>query len=330
MNTKANKGRVLCVDDEPNITRSLRWLLQKDFTVDVASSGAEGLTMIQSADYDVVVSDQRMPGMMGSDFLREVSKVSPRTMRILLTGYSDLQAILRSVNEGEVFRFINKPWITAELIKVVGEAAHIARSQPHLASAVAPDADPFFGDSLLVVDDDPNVPALMNEAVGNGAHVSYAHDVAEAVAAFEKDDIGIIVSNMRVASVDATRMLKLLKHQHPDIVTVVYTDAADAVDVIGLINQAQIFRFLPKPVKPTMLRMALAAASSKRRQMRDDPSLSHRHAVEALSDEQRNSLVRDVEQVARIVAPRAADSGSFLHRLGGGLLRMLGRAREPA
>ena len=251
-------------------------------------------------------------------------------MRILLTGYSDLQAILRSVNEGEVFRFINKPWITAELIKVVGEAAHIARTQPGKVAPVEPEEDLTFGDSMLVVDDDPNVSALITEAIGNGAQVSYARDVAEAVAAFDREDIGIIVSNMRVASVDATRMLKLIKQQHPDIVAVVYTDSSDAVDVIGLINQAQIFRFLPKPMKPTMLRLALAAAASKRRQLKSDPGQQQRHAVEALSDEQRRSLVRDVEQVARASAPRGGQAGSLLQRLGGGLLRMLGRAREPA
>ena len=327
MDTK--KGLVLCVDDEPNILRSLRWLLQKEFDVEVASSGQDGLAMIRKTGYDVVVSDQRMPGMMGSEFLREVRKLSPGSMRILLTGYSDMQAILRSVNEGEVFRFINKPWVAKELLQLVGEAAAIARAHPSLvpaSDAAHDDAVHIEGECILVVDDDPGVAGLITEAIGSGPRVSYANNVAEAVAAFEAQDIGIIISNMRVGNVDATRMLKVLKQQHPDIVVVVYTDATDAVDVIGLINQAQIFRFLPKPVKPTMLRIALAAATVKRKQLKDDPSHSRRHAVQALGAEARASLVTDIKQVAQATRSRASDAASFLHRLGGGLMRMFGHA----
>ena len=87
------RARVLCVDDEPNILRSLRWLLQKQYDVDIAASGIDALTMLRKADYDVVISDQCMPGMIGSELLREVRKVAPRAMRILLTGYSDMQAV---------------------------------------------------------------------------------------------------------------------------------------------------------------------------------------------------------------------------------------------
>ena len=327
MNIK--KGHVLCVDDEPNILRSLRWLLQKEFDVEVASSGQDGLAMLRKSDYDVVVSDQRMPGMMGSEFLREVRKLSPGSMRILLTGYSDMQAILRSVNEGEVFRFINKPWVAQELLDLVGEAAAIAKTHPapaHATDEAHDDTVHIEGECILVVDDDPGVASLVNEALGSGPRVAYANNVAEAVAAFDAQDIGIIISNMRVGNVDATRMLKVLKQQHPDIVVVVYTDATDAVDVIGLINQAQVFRFLPKPVKPTMLRLALAAATAKRKQLKDHPSHSLRHAVQPLTPAARASLVTDIKQVAQATRARAGDAASFLHRLGGGFMRMFGHA----
>ena len=325
----AKKGRVLCVDDEPNILRSLRWLLQKEFEVEVAGSGQDGLGKVKAADYDVIISDQRMPGMMGSEFLREARKLSPRSMRILLTGYSDMQAILRSVNDGEVFRFINKPWKFDELLQVVGEAASIAKSQPSVE--LTPEANEnsaveTAGEALLVVDDDPAVVELIAQAIGPTVRVVHAANVAEAVASFDEHEIGIIISNMRVGNVDATRMLKLLKQQHPDIVAVVYTGATDAVDVIGLINQAQIFRFLPKPVKPTMLRIALAAATLKRKQLKEDPAYRKRHAVQAMGEAAKESLVKDIKQIAQTARPRTGDVAAFLQRLGGGLMRMFGRA----
>lgn len=325
----AKKGRVLCVDDEPNILRSLRWLLQKEFDVDVANSGHEGLAMVKQAHFDVIISDQRMPGMMGSEFLREVRKLSPSSMRLLLTGYSDLPAILRSVNEGEVFRFINKPWKFQELLQVVNEAAAIARSHPAPAPVVVEDENAAVAtgsDSILIIDDDDSVMGLVTESIGGGFNVEQAHNIAEAVSAFDEKEIGIVVANMRVGNVDATRMLKLLKQEHPDVVSVVYTGATDAVDVISLINQAQIFRFLPKPVKPTMLRIALAAASLKRKQLKADPSFVRRHAVEGLAEEDKEALVRDIRQVAQSVRPASGDAGSFMQRLGSGLMRMFGRS----
>ena len=293
MDTK--KGLVLCVDDEPNILRSLRWLLQKEFDVEVAGSGQDGLAMIRKTGYDVVVSDQRMPGMMGSEFLREVRKLSPGSMRILLTGYSDMQAILRSVNEGEVFRFINKPWVAKELLQLVGEAAAIARAHPSLvpaSDAAHDDAVHIEGECILVVDDDPGVAGLITEAIGSGPRVSYANNVAEAVAAFEAQDIGIIISNMRVGNVDATRMLKVLKQQHPDIVVVVYTDATDAVDVIGLINQAQIFRFLNKPVSVKLVRGHMQAALERYLAYKATPQLLKAQKVAVVEDARQTSLAQ--------------------------------------
>lgn len=313
---------VLCVDDEPNILRSLRWLLQKDYQVEVATSGYDGLELISKSDFDVVISDQRMPGMIGSDFLHEVRRRSPRSMRILLTGYSDLQSILKSVNDSEVFRFVNKPWQMQDLLKTVGDAARIAREVPAAAPVEATGAEPL-GEAILLVDDDPEAVNQVSAALGSGTRLLHARDMAEAMVAVEQS-VGIVVSNMRVGGVDATRMIKLLKHDHPDIVTLVYTDAADSVDVVSLINQAQVFRFLPRPMKPTMLRMALAAATLKRRQLTEQPSIARRHAVDALSVADGRALLHDVESVARANPNRSGETLSVLARVGTGLRRLFG------
>ena len=106
MTEAGRKGRVLCVDDEPHILRALQWLLKKEFEVVTATSAGEGMRLLQRHDFDVVISDQRMPGITGVEFLREVRKSSPRAVRILLTGYAELDAMVKSVNESEVFRFI--------------------------------------------------------------------------------------------------------------------------------------------------------------------------------------------------------------------------------
>jgi DNA-binding NtrC family response regulator len=324
VNTPEKLGQVLCVDDEPSILRSLQWLLKKQFDVKTAASGNEALALLETNDFDVIVSDQRMPGMMGSEFLHEARKISPRAMRILLTGYSDLPAILRSVNDGEVFRFVNKPWNIKELPRIIADAASIAKSQ----TAETQDSDSesevdIREETILLIDDDPMMGQLIALALGSGVKVAHAASLAEAVSIFDEQNVGIIVSDTRVSNLDTTTMLKVLKHEHPEIVTVVYTATADAVDVITLINEGQIFRFIPKPVKMVMLKQALMAAALKRRQLRASPDAVKRHAVESVAEEAREEMLNTIQWSAASVAATAG--GSLLQRIGGSLKRLFGR-----
>jgi DNA-binding NtrC family response regulator len=319
-------GQVLCVDDEPSILRSLQWLLKKEFDVKIAASGQEALELVKQNDFDVIISDQRMPGMMGSEFLREARKISPRSMRILLTGYSDLQAILRSVNDGEVFRFVNKPWNIKELPKIIGDAAGIAKSHPADALLTEP-ADGGQIDTgeetILLIDDDPLMKAQVSEALGADVKIVQATTLADAVAAFDDLKVGIVLSDTRVGSLDTTTMLKVLKQENPGIVTVVYTASTDSVDVITLINQGQIFRFIPKPVKAMTLKQALMAAALKRRDLRGSPDAAKRHKVETVAEEAKTKMFETIQLSAASVA--ATTGTNLLQRIGGSFRRMFGR-----
>ena len=102
--------RILFVDDEPALLTGYQLMLSEDFAADFALGGERGLEAIQgSGPYAVVVSDMRMPGMDGVRFLARVRQLAPDTIRMMLTGFSDLNAVADSVNEGSVFRFLAKP-----------------------------------------------------------------------------------------------------------------------------------------------------------------------------------------------------------------------------
>lgn len=105
----AEKANVMFVDDEKRVLSSMRALFRRDYNVHLANSGDEALELLEHQDMDVIVSDQRMPGMTGVDVLRACKTRAPRAMRILLTGYADKDAIEASINEGEVFRYLTKP-----------------------------------------------------------------------------------------------------------------------------------------------------------------------------------------------------------------------------
>jgi two-component system probable response regulator PhcQ len=110
------KSKLLLVDDEPNLTSALvRSLDRSQFEIFTADSAQQGLMILAGHEIDVVVSDERMPGMTGSQFLSEVRKKWPNTIRMILSGQADLEAAVRAINEGEVYRFLLKPCHPKEL-----------------------------------------------------------------------------------------------------------------------------------------------------------------------------------------------------------------------
>lgn len=108
---------VLFVDDEEHILTSLKRLLRKEpYKVFTAVGGEAGLeVLLENPGIQMVVSDQRMPGMCGTEFLAKVKEANPDTVRLVLSGFAEASAIVDAINEGEVYRFIAKPWVDDDL-----------------------------------------------------------------------------------------------------------------------------------------------------------------------------------------------------------------------
>jgi CheY-like chemotaxis protein len=102
---------ILCVDDEPNILQSLKRLLRKEgYHLLLAGSGDEGLKLLQEHQVHLIISDQRMPQMSGTEFLALVKERFPDVLRVILTGYTDVDSITESINKGHIYKFFLKPW----------------------------------------------------------------------------------------------------------------------------------------------------------------------------------------------------------------------------
>jgi DNA-binding NtrC family response regulator len=114
---------VLLVDDEPEILHSLKGLLRREFDLHTAESGQQALEILREHPIQVIMTDQRMPEMTGAQLLSQVREVSPETVRIIFTGYADIKAVVDAVNEGQLYRYITKPWDPDELIATLTEAA---------------------------------------------------------------------------------------------------------------------------------------------------------------------------------------------------------------
>jgi two-component system NtrC family sensor kinase len=121
------KTKILCVDDEKSVLKSLKRLfMDDDYDILTASSGEEGLhTLEKASPISVVISDYRMPGMNGVDFLQKVHNRWPDTIRIVLSGYADTASVVAAINEGQIYRFIPKPWDDLELKNNITKAIEV-------------------------------------------------------------------------------------------------------------------------------------------------------------------------------------------------------------
>ena len=126
----APRPKLLFVDDEQRVLNSMRIMFKRDYELFLASQGSDALAIIKDNDIDVIVADHRMPHMTGVEVLSEVRSISPRTVRILLTGYADLDAVEGSINDSEVFRFLTKPCAPKELRSTIRLAIQVAQETP--------------------------------------------------------------------------------------------------------------------------------------------------------------------------------------------------------
>src|SRR6195952_1436134 len=127
---------VLYVDDEINNLNSFKAAFRRDFNIYTAQSAREGRKILDANEIGVIITDQRMPGMTGIEFLESILTVYPDTIRILLTGFSDMNAVMDAINRGQVYKYLVKPWQNDELKLYIQDALeiyHLRRENKELA-----------------------------------------------------------------------------------------------------------------------------------------------------------------------------------------------------
>src|SRR5689334_9800069 len=134
MTERHGHSAVLVVDDEPEILASVQDLLEDEFVVSTASDAEIALRLLGQKEMAVILTDQRMPGLSGDEFLMRARELSKAT-RVLITGYSDISALVRAVNNGQIYAYVSKPWDPAQFkITVLRAAEHYQLTQQVLDS----------------------------------------------------------------------------------------------------------------------------------------------------------------------------------------------------
>lgn len=194
------KHKILFVDDEPNILSALsRMLRDEKYTIYTATSAEEGIALLETeGGMDIVISDYRMPNRNGVDFLREVHQRWPLTVRMILSGFADMPAVIDAINEGKVYRFLAKPWDIDELKEAIADGL--------TAMATAAEMDASMHEQLLATEEKNHeleqLLAESNEKLGiKDLCYEQTADILNALpmGLLGIDDCGQIVFNNRLA-----------------------------------------------------------------------------------------------------------------------------------
>jgi DNA-binding NtrC family response regulator len=278
-----SKPRLLFVDDEERVVRSLATQFRSTHAAKGCIEPAEVLEMVRKDHYHVVVSDQRMPKMQGVELLRQVREISPLTLCILLTGYADLSAVIGAINEGQIFRYLTKPWDRNELRQVLEKATSIALEMEKYGrgEASSVEIDQSSITHLMVIDDSQEVyESIRKEFASDKYVVHWAPTLDKTIDLISNNDIAVAITELILNDEDIVPALATLKQHNPDILTIVLTSMRDSDLLIKLINQAQVFRYLPKPIRPGLVARNVETALKHRQQLHGIPILSKRHNVE--------------------------------------------------
>lgn len=125
MTTPSKKLTLLYVDDEMHNLQAFKATFRRDYTVHLAISAKEGREILSKEPIDIIITDQRMPEETGVDFLASIIPLHPEPMRILLTGYTDIQAVIDAINKGQVYHYLTKPWDEDYMRTVINNAYEV-------------------------------------------------------------------------------------------------------------------------------------------------------------------------------------------------------------
>ncbi|MDX2130029.1 MAG: response regulator [Chloroherpetonaceae bacterium] len=314
------ESHILLVDDEPMVLSSLSRLLEDDYTVHTADGGAKAIELAKKYPIKVVISDQRMPGMLGHEVLRQIKAISPNTIRMLLTGYSDLDAIISSVNAGEIFRYINKPWKADNLcnlvklgIQIYDKITLLQNQETQKPSSGVPlgvqrsvhiEVEEKSG-SVLFVDYGPNEAKNLADKFSKGFDVTSATSVDEAFKELAKRPISVVVSNVNFGDIDGISFLNTIRQEYPNVITVILTEVKDATLAVRSINELGVFKYLVKPTADNVIEQTIKDAAQRSKSYQSTPTQNVRQAAETIAPD---LVTPKIEESALRLRLRAAQA----------------------
>jgi DNA-binding NtrC family response regulator len=275
-----NTSHILLVDDEPLVLSAMRDLLEVDYVVHIAESGQKALEILSKYPIKVLISDERMPQMRGHQLLKRAKQASPNTIRILLTGYADLESVMNSVNAGEIFRYLNKPCRNDALLNVVRLGVQIydrlTSLKPPASISVSkdevkPDLTPPKYDALFV-GFTPDEIARLQLRLSKHYTIRTARTVIDALNLIGDTPPAVIVSELKLDDYEGLDFLQTVLTENPQLIIIVLTETIDVGLITEAVNELNVFRYLPKSATQEEIERALMDAAARSTIYRAQPN----------------------------------------------------------
>lgn len=301
--------RILLVDDEQNVINALRRELQGDYAVEAFINPREALQHCRDARFDVAIVDYRMPEMNGVEFLRQFGALQPDAVRLMLSGQADFDALVGTVNEAHIYRFIDKPWDSTGLAATLAEAlayreqilenrrlAEQYRQQHHWQRPANPDR--LY--QVLAVDDEPNMlNAITHDLNARGGwsdlHTAMLYQAdptlpvehrelrfniftttspIEALEHAQKASYDVVIADYLMPEMDGLRFLEAFRRIQPDAVRILLSGRADKDTLVNAINRSEIYGYINKPWREYLLKSTVSQAISYHDLLRENRRLA--------------------------------------------------------
>ncbi len=306
--------KILLVDDEINVLNALQRELKRDYAIEAFSDPRAALQRSQESSFDLVISDYKMPDLNGIEFLREFAKLQPDAVRLILSGQTDFEALIGTINETHIYRFLDKPWDTTELATTLAEAlAHRELVLENLRLAErcrqqfnwqrAPNPERVY--QVLVVDDEPNMlgaitrdlkarggwhdlhmsligqldPALPLEQRDMQFNVVTESSPAQALERARAMNFDVVISDYLMPEMDGLHFLEAFREIQPDAARILLSGRADKDVLVKAINRSEIYSFIAKPWREYALVSTLSQAIAYHDLLRENRVLAQQAGV---------------------------------------------------
>lgn len=219
-------NKILFVDDDLNILDAYKRQLKGKFQLETAQGGEEGLNAVKNnGPYAVIVSDLRMPGMDGNEFLARAKDIAPDTVRMMLTGFADLKAAMEAINRGNIFRLLTKPCTIEALSQALLDGVEQYKKNFAAADKANAETDERPGKKVLIVDDDPDIQKIITNALKKypELEVMTAWDGKQAIDMIKKEEIDIVVTDLYMPVINGLQLLSYMSKNHPGMPAIVLT-----------------------------------------------------------------------------------------------------------
>jgi len=274
-------SRILLVTAEASVQHALVALL-REHQVIVCSDPDAAAAQAAKHDVDTVICSQRVPPLTGVDVLRAVKRAHARGVRVLLSDRPEGRLLLDAINEVEVFRCVDLPWSNAAMRELATAAARGAHATPVLGSE--PPSSDEAADlkrhvALVVIDNDVDAQQRLRDVLQPHYKLHFANEFERALVFMEQHETGALICATRVGRSDLVTPLKALKQSHPQVTTIAIDAHLDVDLTIEMINEAQVFRLLRRPLHPTICRQYADAAMARYWRIKQNPQAAWRFAA---------------------------------------------------